>query len=151
MRGAQETRALRRRFPRGRARFRRRKMTNRLNSSANRCQLQNLCCKQSSRLAFWAGSERFDFWFTNGNGFFKAHYRAMQQMRTELFPLHHAVEDALRDARCSMASPHALGTASDLLIRVKLAFSMTLPIGSISFVACPMCCGSGRNLIRCTG
>ncbi len=62
---------------------------------------------------FWAGSERFDFWFTNGNGFFKAHYRAMQQMRTELFPLHHAVEDALRDARCSMVSPQ--GTASNLL------------------------------------
>ena len=61
----------------------------------------------------WDGSERFDFWFTNGNGFFKAHYRAMQQMRTELFPLHHAVEDALRDARCSMVSPQ--GTTSDLL------------------------------------
>ena len=98
-------------------------MTNRLNLSANRCQLQNLCCKQSSRLAFWAGSERFDFWFTNRNGFLKAHYRAMQQMRTELFPLHHAVEDALRDARCSMVSPQALGTASDLLICVKLALS----------------------------
>jgi hypothetical protein len=29
----------------------------------------------------------------------------MQQMRAESLPLHHAIEDALRDARCSMVSP----------------------------------------------
>ena len=41
----------------------------------------------------------------NWNRLFKTHHRAMQQMRAESLPLHHAIEDALRDARCSMVSP----------------------------------------------
>ena len=46
----------------------------------------------------------------------------MQQVRTESFPLHHAVlvEDALRGARCSMVSPQGARAASVLLICVEM-------------------------------
>ena len=47
----------------------------------------------------------------------------MQQVRTESFPLHHAVlvvEVALRDARCLMVSPQGARAASDLLICLEM-------------------------------